>query len=138
MTSPTAARRQLTAASGLSAVLNAAHAAFEFLLVAFRAGDDPDSSTFAVFVMSAALAADGRDAIAFAPSLPPVAMDGGSAAVADGERASAIELADLCRDLVTSLERVHETASNPDDGASCRNAVTCARGIHVLLTGGDP
>jgi len=138
MTSLTAARRELTAASGLAATLNAAYDAFEFLLMIFRDGADPAADVFAAFVMSAALAADGRDAIAFAPSLPPAALHGEIAPAADRQEASANELADLCRDLVTSLERVAETALNPDDRAGCRASVRYARGIHVLLTGGEP
>jgi len=138
MTSPTAARRQLTAASGLPAVLNAAYSAFECLLTVFRAGNDPAGDMFAAFVMSAALAADGRDAIAFAPSLPPAALVGEIAPAADGEEARAHELADLCRDLVTNLQGAVATASNPGDGAACREGVRCARGIHGLLAGGEP
>ena len=138
MTSPSSARRQLIAASGLLAGLKAAYDAFECLLTAFEDDDDPACSTFAAFVMSAALAADGRDAIAFAPSLPPAALDIEIAPAADEEEASANELADLCRDLVTNLQSVAETASNPDDEALCRDAVRCAREIHRLLTGGEP
>jgi len=135
MTSPSSARRQLIAASGLLAGLKAAYDAFECLLTAFEDDDDPACSTFAAFVMSAALAADGRDAVAFAPSLPPAALDGRLPAMADGERASANELADLCCDVITLLERAAETASNPGDCVACRNAIRCALGIHVLLTG---
>jgi hypothetical protein len=137
MTSLTTTTRQLTAASGLPADLNAAYDTFEWLLMAFRAWDDPACSTFAAFVMSAALAADGRDAIAFAPSLPPAALDAEIAA-ADGGKQSASELAGLCRDLVTNLQRLAETAPNPADGAACRDAARCAVGIHRLLTGGEP
>jgi len=138
MTSLTAARRQLTAASAPPAVLNAAYHAFECLLTVFRAEDDPAGDMFTTFVMAAALAADGRDALAFAPSLPPAALEMGIPPAADGEEASAHELADLCRDLITNLQRVAATASDPDDGAACRDGVRCARGIHVLLTGGEP
>ncbi len=133
-----AARRRLTAAGDLLDVLSAAYDAFECLLIAFQASDDPADSTFVPFVMSAALAADGRDAMGFAPSLPPGGMGERLAAMADGRQASARELAALCRELVTSLESVAKTASNPDDGEACRDAIRCARRIHVLLTGGEP
>jgi hypothetical protein len=69
VTSMAAARRRLTAAGDLPTVLSAAHDAFESLLMAFEASDDPADSTFVPFVMSAALAANGRDAMGFAPSL---------------------------------------------------------------------
>jgi len=138
MTSMTAARRRLTAAGDLPNVLRAAYDAFEYLLMIFQVSDDPADCMFAPFVISAALAADGRDAMGFVPSLAPGGMGERNAAMADGEQASASELAALCRDLVTSVEPVGETGSNPDGRAACRDAVKCARGIHLLLTGGEP
>jgi hypothetical protein len=51
---------------------------------------------FGAVVMAAALAADGREAIAFAPSLPPgaLALEVEIVPAADRERAGANELAD--------------------------------------------
>jgi hypothetical protein len=138
MTSTNAATRRLMAARDLRAALSAAYDAFECLLMVFQASDDPADGTFVPFVMAAALTADGLDAMGFAPSLPSGGMGERITPIADGEQASASELAALCRGLVTSLERVAKTASNPDDGEACRDAIRCARRIHVLLTGGEP
>ena len=62
---------RLERATALTAVLDAAYDAFEQMLLAIRAHENPASGLFAAFVMAAASAADGRDAVAFAPSLPP-------------------------------------------------------------------
>src|ERR1700728_2451151 len=66
----TAAGARLERATGLPAVLDAAYDAFENMLPAIEAQQDPDSAAFTAFVMSGASAANGRDAIAAAPSLP--------------------------------------------------------------------
>ena len=66
-------RRYVIALSRLRSrgVLDAAHDAFEDMLSVIRAFEDPEDGMFIPLVMAAASAADGRDAIAFAPSLPP-------------------------------------------------------------------
>ena len=58
-------------AAGLAAILDAAYEAFEDMLQILRAHEDPASGLFLPVMMAAASAADGRDAIMFAPSLPP-------------------------------------------------------------------
>src|SRR5215472_9569527 len=55
---------------GLPALLDTAYAAFEGLLAAAEERQDPASGMFAQFVYAATAAANGRDAILFAPSLP--------------------------------------------------------------------
>src|SRR5215472_14396984 len=55
---------------GLPALLDTAYAAFEGLLSAAEERQDPASGMFAQFVYAATAAANGRDAILFAPSLP--------------------------------------------------------------------
>jgi len=64
------ARDHLERANGLAAVLAAAYDVFEGMRLAFRTCEDPATGLFAAFVMASASAADGRDAVAFAPSLP--------------------------------------------------------------------
>ena len=58
-------------AAGLAAILDAAYEAFEDMLQSLRAHEEPGSSLFLAVMLAAASAADGRDAIMFAPSLPP-------------------------------------------------------------------
>jgi hypothetical protein len=67
------ARQRLQEADGLAAVLDAAYAAFKGMLSVIHSAQDPASGLFAALVVaavSAASAADGRDALALAPSLP--------------------------------------------------------------------
>src|SRR5215470_11750044 len=71
MTRITAVRNRVEHAHDLPAVLDAAHDAFEDMLSVIRAHEDPMDGMFIPLVMAAASAADGRDAIVFAPSLPP-------------------------------------------------------------------
>jgi hypothetical protein len=65
-----ATRQHLQEADGLAAVLDAAYGAFEGMLSVIYPVQDPASGLFAAFVMAAAAAADGRNALALAPSLP--------------------------------------------------------------------
>src|SRR5262245_56838255 len=67
----TTARDRVEQADSLAALLDAAHDAFEDMLSVIRVHEDPEDGMFIPLVMVAASVADGRDAIAFAPSLPP-------------------------------------------------------------------
>jgi hypothetical protein len=72
MSSIAATRRQVEGAGSLAVLLGAAYAAFEEVLSAIHADEDRVGGSFAGFAFAAAAAADGRDAVAGAPSLPPV------------------------------------------------------------------
>jgi len=58
------AQQRLLEADGLAAVLDAAYGAFEGMLSVIHPVQDPASGLFAAFVMAAASAADGRNALA--------------------------------------------------------------------------
>jgi hypothetical protein len=135
MTRIAVVRGQLAAARGLPSVLDAAYSGFEYLLQVFRAREDAGHSAFAAYVMSAGRAADGRDAVGFAPSLPP-----GIAALParDASSAALAELAALCADLASRLEQYAHPAVKPGDRTACRAAAEHARQIHQLLAGGGP
>ena len=64
------AQQRLQEADGLTALLDAAYAAFEAMVSVIHPVQDPASGLFAAFVMAAASAANGRNALALAPSLP--------------------------------------------------------------------
>jgi hypothetical protein len=135
--------QRLQRAAGLAAILDAAYDAFEDVLQATRACEDPASGLFAAFVMAAASAADGRDAILFAPSLfpgqgnsTPAAGDQGSAGEDSASVAGAA--AGLSRVLAARLTEACETASDPGDRAACADAICCAQSIHDLLGGSGP
>lgn len=135
MTSIAVVRGQLAAASDLPSVLDAAYSGFEYLLKVFRARESTAQNAFAAFVMSAGRAADGRDAVGFAPSLPP-----GVPALPprDASSAALAELAALCADLASRLEQYVHPAVRPGDRTACRAAAEHARQIHQLLAGGGP
>ena len=141
MTRVEAAAGRLRQAGDLGAVLDAAHEAFEAMRAAIRSQENPASGLFAAFVMAAALAADGRDAVAFAPSMPPRRqpdMPG-----ADGVRAGTAEevsrgVAGLSGLVAVRLGQVAGQAAEPGDREACERAAQCARGVRDLLAGGGP
>ncbi len=114
MTSHPSGPASLHDAASLDALLAAARDAFEFLLTVTRGHQDPADGMFAAFVMSAASAADGRDALAAAPSLP-WPPPGQHAGAADGLRpGTAAEvaacLAALSQQLAARLAQAASTA----------------------------
>jgi hypothetical protein len=134
----TADQERLRRASGLAELLDAAYGAFEHMLSVIRACEDPAGPLFVPFVMAAASAADGRDAIGFAPALPryPLLPDGSSHDSAPASmEAAADALANLSELLAAQLEAAAGTAVDPADQAACRNAARHARDVHGLLTG---
>lgn len=143
MNANTGVLEHLQEAQDLAAVLAAAHEAFEHALTVIRAHQDQDDSMLAAFALSAAYAADGRDAVAFAPSFPPPAPRATSAAAEPldsgrdaGEVADA--LAALSQLLAARLTAAAGSAQDPDDEAACAHAAGHAESIHVMLRGSGP
>src|ERR1700678_2185757 len=64
------AQHRMQQASELAAVLDAAYEAFDGMLSVIHLVQDPASDLFTVLVIAAASAANGRNALALAPSLP--------------------------------------------------------------------
>ena len=142
MTRLATARDHLEHAEGLTATLDAAHDAFENMLAVIRAHEDPDDDLFIPLVMAAASAADGRNALAFAPSLPPHRLH---PPAAGEERSGAGPAREITRQLValsellaTRLTEAVDAAQDPADRAACTDAARSARDIHALLTGSGP
>jgi hypothetical protein len=143
MTPIASIQQRLQHAAGLPAILDAAYDAFEDMLQAIRAHEDPASGLFAAFMMAAASAADGRDAVGFAPSLPPyhgrdtpAAEDGAQAGESPERAADAV--VSLSRLLSARLAEAWTSSSDPGDRAGCADAVRCAQSIHDLLRGSGP
>jgi hypothetical protein len=133
------ARVRLEQATGLPAVLDAAYEAFEEMLPALEEQQDRGGGTFAAFVMSGTAAANGRNALAAAPSLPP-ALSGDLAAVTAGpfsgraaQDAAAI-LAQLSQLLSTRLTDASDLSADPDDKLACARAAHHAATICSLLS----
>jgi hypothetical protein len=132
----TASRARLEAADSLPATLDAAYEAFETILAVLRHHQERAGHGFPAFVLAAGEAANGRDRVAEAPSLPPPA-----AAPATGDVLGACawghvaaEAAALSHALVNSLLIAAGTAS-PADQDTCRHAVAHAARIWSLLAG---
>jgi hypothetical protein len=143
MTFLISARDRLEQAAGLAAVLDAAYDAFESMRLAFRVHEDPASGLFGAFVMAAAAAADGRDAIAFAPSMPPrrrhgAAETGLGPPGEDSAERFAREAVGLSQLLAACLARAAGSASDPGDRGACGQAARCACEICDLLGGAGP
>jgi hypothetical protein len=132
---------RLQSAVSLAAVLDAAHDAFGDMLSVIRAHEDPADGLFIPLVMAAASAAEARNAITFAPSLPPRRLHPATRAEepADADaKAFTAELAALTELLATRLTEAAHSAPDNADQAACRDAARSARDIHALLTGSRP
>jgi hypothetical protein len=140
MTMMDTAQQRLQEADGLAAVLDAAYAAFEVMLSAIHPLQDPASSLFAAFVMAAASAADGRNALALAPSLPGHPLLAAPAeqqpwSGGPSERVAGV-VAGLSRLVADRLTQAAVFALDAGDGAACQHAAQSARDICGLLSTG--
>jgi hypothetical protein len=133
-------RAQLEQASDLPGILDAAYEAFEAMLPVIWGQAERVGGGFAAFVMAGASAANGRDAIASAPSLPPAAP--GSTPQAAGEQPAdvteeeaAAVLAGLSELLASRLSDAASWAADAADRAACADAARHARAVWSLLAG---
>ena len=131
---------RLREASGLAAVLDAAYDAFEGMLPVIVACQGHAGSLFAAFGKSEVSAAEGRNAILLAPSLPSCCLHETPAPGDKSHRGEDVEIiaAGLAAVTVLLADRLAQAAkSAPDyrDRAACRSAARRARDIHALLTG---
>lgn len=131
---------RLGQAGDLPFALAAAYRAFDAIRLAIRGREDPASGMFAAFVMSAAAAIDGRDAVARAPSLPLSCLSPGGTAShpwssSPGAQRLATGLAALAGALAERLATAGHAARLAGDRDACAQAVACAREIHGLLAG---
>jgi len=140
MTQIAAVRARLAQASGLPGVLDAAYDAFEAMLAVIHGQEDGAGDGFAAFVMAAASAANGRDAVAAAPSLSPAApggetpADGGLWPGLAASEAAAV-LAGLSGLLVSRLTDAAARAADGADRAACTVAARHAAVIWSRLAG---
>jgi hypothetical protein len=134
------AQQRVQEADGLAAVLDAAYVAFEGMLSVIYPVQDPASGLFAAFVMAAASAADGRNALALAPSLPghPLVAVPAEQQPRYGEPPERVAevVAGLSRLVADRLTQAAVFALDADDGAACQHAAQSARDIWGLLSTG--
>ena len=132
-------RRRLADADGLPAVLAAGWDIFELAgtIASASAGESPDM--YPAFTFAHGAAVSGRNAIAFAPSLPPVS--GGAGHERPKPLDDAGEIADDLAALASALSiRLRESAGLAADAAdrsACENAAREAERITWLLARGN-
>jgi len=134
------AAEHLGQARGLPAVLDAACDAFEAILQVIGDYEDATATVCVPFLLAATHAANGRDAVLFAPSLPPRARHP-PRATQEQERGSVAGIsaatAGVSRLLAARLAHAAALAAGADRGA-CHDAARHATQIHGLLTGHGP
>jgi hypothetical protein len=115
-----AAMTRVAGACGLAGILGAACDAFEQMLPVIEIHQDPGSGAFTAFVMAGVYAANGRDALLFAPSLPPSSGPrtfGPPACTTALD--TAIAVATLSRKLVERLREASDIADTTADLRAC-------------------
>ncbi len=131
--------RALAEATTVPGLLSAARDAFE--VVIFLSGEhaEADDSLVAALAGAMAVAADGRDAIAMAPSLPAQPTSDGGGAAPNPERGSVREIAAalgaLSELLAARLGQGASASRDPRDRTACRRAVGYAHETRALLSG---
>ena len=129
-----AVTHSLRQATDAAAIIAASYHAFGQLLPVLHALQEPDSKLFTGAVMAAAYAANGRDALAFAPSLT---ARGHHTARCDRDVSTGDhpvpDLTGLCDVLAARLAEAATTAAKDGDRIACREAGQDAREIAALL-----
>lgn len=133
----------LDSAGSLTALLDAAWDAFEFIIAMSGDHADTEEGFSAALVYALAAAANGRDAIIAAPSLSPRLPLENAARAGCGHPGTnaaevAFSLAALSDALAGRLELAASTASDSRDRTACRIGAMYAREIHGLLAGTQP
>ena len=131
--------RRLADAGGLPAVLAAGWDIFELVgtIAAAAAGASPD--LYAAFTFARGAAVSGRNAIAFAPSVPPISGGAGHELPKPSGDADEIadDLAGLASALSMRLRASAGLAADAADRAACENAARQAERITWLLAAGN-
>lgn len=112
----------------MTALVTTGTAAFDAIRISAEANTGADSEMFAAWMMVAAEAADGRDALVSALSARPSQL----AAIAPLGRA---EIASLAGDLATALQDAADQAAGTDDATALRRAAACAGRTRDLMAG---
>jgi hypothetical protein len=132
-------QQHLHAADGVPAVLSASWEAFELVQAVAAVCADQAADMYPAFTFARGSAASGRNAIAFAPSMPAGYAE--PPAVTASVTGDVYEVADAVARLAAALgARLRETAAlaaDTDDRAACEDAALDAEQISALLTKGE-
>jgi hypothetical protein len=130
--------RRLADADGLSAVLAVSWDIFELVGTIASASADASPDMYPAFTFAHGAAVSGRNAIAFAPSLPPIS--GGAGHELPKPLGNPGEIADDLAGVASALSmRLQESAGLAADAAdrvACENAARQAERITWLLARG--
>jgi hypothetical protein len=130
---------RLGEAGDLVSILGAAYDAFEETMSAIWSHEETTGNLSAALVFAAAAAADGRDAIATAPSLPRTKYIGVQPPRPDQRTPElTTALAALSAVLAARLTQAAESATEYQDRGACQIGARQALQIHSLLTGNEP
>lgn len=143
MTDTPDVQHRVDEADSLADVLDAAYAAYEQMLSVIDGYQDGGGPFYAALVMAAAAAANGRNAIARAPSLPRSGTRTafGPAPAPPGPadwRAAAATVAALSDAVARRLRSAAADAEEGEDRTACLDAARHADQIHALASGGSP
>jgi len=138
----TAAGDRFGQARDLAAVLDAACEAFEEILAVIGGYEDANDALVVPLLLAATQAANGRDAVLFAPSLPARRLHQPQRVGEELERGSAqdviVAVTGLCQLLASRLAHTAAAAADVADRAACRDAARHAQQICALLAGSGP
>ena len=131
--------QRLAGAEGLPAVLAAGWDIFELVGTAALAGAGESPDMYPAFMFARGSAVSGRNAIAFAPSMPPAAGDAGHSPSkpAGDVYQTADALAALASALSVRLRESAELAADAADRSACENAAGEAERIVGFLAEGN-
>lgn len=131
---------RLAEASDLPGLLAVAWDAFSLLLAACQDSQDRSTELFAAFAFAAAAAAEGRLAIAGAPSLPanPGRRPSGDASGEPDLEKLADSLAGLAHGLAESLSSAARESADPGDRDACEDAAAQAARVREILASDTP
>ena len=134
-------RQRLEGARDLAEILTAAHDAFDEILSAFDRYENGPGPFYAALIMAGPAAADGRNTIGMALSLPPPERDGPLPPEPVNEL-SAQEVADAVAGLAALAARTLRIAAaavnSPADRSTCVQAAQYADEVRGLMTGTGP
>ena len=133
----TRARHRVVTATDLPGILDVAYDAFEGMLAVLRRHQEDNESLFPAFVMAAAAAANGRDWIAGADSLPPAVPREPAGGLSDATTAVDVArvVAALSSELAARLTAFAASTGGAGDRQCCESAAAEAASISALLAG---
>jgi hypothetical protein len=139
MTKTADSRTRLQKAGSTAEILDATYGAFTDMLGMIRRYEEGGGAFYAALVFGAAAAANGRDAMLFAPSMPSRPLRKQiDTIVSSGSEGVAAELALLSEIVIRRLTEVAANVVVEGDRRACRDGVWFAREIHALVTGTEP